>query len=829
MTNASPHRPPTRWRWLAAAAWALALVLALGDAHAQTIDEVSVKAQGDDMVARVEFRGTVRFLQQAPATPARLYRIGFDLIAADESVVNQVTEESKRVAAVGAMPEFTLTYTPAPGRRSKQLTLQLSASSVVKVRQGPSSSAIDIVFLGLASQKSLLPSAERNFAITTQSVPVSEIDKLLPVPVTFQAFEVFSTNTVVNGVPYVEVNIGYFATKEEAETVRRAVLERFPQATVLDLVERRDALLHPTAVLPPLAAAAPAVAASAPPVAAPAVVVAAAPTPVLPDVETQAADLMARARAAFAAGKYEDAIQALNQLLRLPPNKFSQEAQELIGLAWERAGDTRRAQAEYELYLKLYPGGEGAERVGQRLAALGGGAAGGSKTLAGAAAATPEKDRRFSGNIAQYYYGGKARSQSLVNVAAGIDQSTLTKTTESAIVTSVDLSGKYASADADTRVVVRGTNSANLMADSHSASLLNAAFVDYKRKEGGLAVRVGRQSALNGGLLGLFDGVSMTYPVKEGMRVNLMGGVPANPLVSAPSERLLAGMFEADTLWDHWGGNLYVLNQTTEGITNRRAIGGEARYSDERFSMYSLLDYDVLFRKLNAITVQGSFQAPAQTTVTVLADSRKAPSLQMTNALISSGAASLKTLLQTQTLDEVRAQAQDTTAEAKQFLISVSRPLNEKWQIAGDLRYSAIGALPQVGTNFEATPATGGQYGVSLQLTGSNLYSPRDINNFNLSLLSTPTLKGTQISYNNLTALRDNDVTVEPSIRYYTQHGNDGTLSRIAPGLRGSYRLSRRASLLGETVYERSRLESASNHDTTNSVFFYVGYRYELF
>jgi hypothetical protein len=179
----------------------------------------------------------------------------------------------------------------------------------------------------------------------------------------------------------------------------------------------------------------------------------------------------------------------------------------------------------------------------------------------------------------------------------------------------------------------------------------------------------------------------------------------------------------------------------------------------------------------------------------------------------------------------VRADALAVTADAKQALISLSRPLGEKWQVAVDMRYSEIGALPAIeGTVFEATPATGGQYTYSAQLTGNNLYSPRDINNFNASVMNTPTFKGFQFAYNNLTGLRDNDLSVEPSFRYYTQKDNVGVkLTRLTPGIRLSYRISRRLSVLGETVVERSTTAGPVNHDRSQSVFFYMGYRYELF
>jgi tetratricopeptide (TPR) repeat protein len=838
-----------------------ALTLTLLPARAQTIDEVTIRPRGNDTIVRIEFNGTVRFLQQSPNTAAELFRITFQLVATDESVANQSTEEVRTVRAVGALPEFSVSYVPVPGRQVKQLTLQFQTKVGVQVRQGPSPRSIDILFRGVSvgAAAVIAPASEKRYAIVLQTVPLAESDKLLPIPVQFQNYEVFSLNSVVDGVPTIDVNVGYFATEAEAEAARKIALQRFPQARVIDLSKRREEVLksasqiaqapvaQPAPTPEPVRAAAPP-APPAPPLPVPAVPVpvpvpapapapepAAAPAPStepMSEIDRQAAELMARARDALAAKKYEEAIDKLNQLLLLPPNKFSQDAQELIGVAWERAGDAARARTEYQLYLRLFPEGEGADRVRQRLAALGSDQGTTPLVEAGAAGAQKaEPPKKYSGSIAQYYYGGKARSQSLVNLAAGIDQSTLSKTTESAIVTSVDLGGRFTSPEAETRVVVRGTGSANLQSTSHSASLLNAAYVDYKRTGSGLAIRAGRQSAISGGLLGLFDGVSLTYPVSQKVKFDLMGGVPANVLVSAPSQRLLAAMMEADGIFEHWGGNIYFIDQTSEGFSNRRAVGTELRYADERGSLYSLLDYDMNFRKINAVSLQGSYQAPAQTTITILADIRKAPSLELTNALISSGQPSLTALLQmpNTTLADVRNQALQTSATAKQGLISVSRPFAERWQLAVDLRYSEVGALPAVG-NFEAALATGAQYAASAQLTGSNLYSLRDINSFNLSVLTSPLLRGTQFGYSNLTGLRENALTVEPSIRFYRQTETNGNKTeRITPGLRVTYRVSRRANLLGETVLEHSTLDSATGHGTTNSIFFYFGYRYELF
>jgi hypothetical protein len=887
-------------------------------AAATTINDVIVSVRANETIARIVFNGTVRFLEQAPIGAASFYAIRFEWIAAEDRGSRPAGQEARAIHADGAVPEFEIVLdneTAGSGTTVRQFTIKLLHPQSVIARQGPNSRTIDIVMRGTPlhppiaesvpdagtaqSGRPLSPSSERPFAVALQTLPVAQKDRVKPIPIDFQDFDVFSTETTVDGAAHVEIDIGYFATQAEAEAFRRRAQARFPDARVVDLGQRRkDMLLASSAVergrqpaaaaaspqpTPPIPVPAPAVAAAPPapvpttgvpavppiptvpsaaaeplrpvsPPASPASGVAAARSsdeiatvPTRPDVspdqapqastaeaaaaaastESRAAALMAKANQALGDKQFEEAINLLNQVLLLPPNRQSMTAQEAIGTAWDRAGSTKKARAEFELYLKLFPQGDGAQRVAARLAELKGGEVAQGET------SKPKEGlaKYFSGNVAQYYYGGKARSTSLVNLPSGIDQSTISKTTESAITTSADLSGRYQTEDSETKVVVRGSNAYNLVATSHNTSSLGSAYVDYKRLGSGLAVRVGRQSPISGGLLGLFDGISLAYPLPSGVKLDLMGGVPANQLVSAQSEKLVAGAIEADGIFEHWGGNAYFVNQNINGITNRRAIGAELRYSAESWSAYSLFDYDAVLRKVNAVSVQGSFQLPGRTTLTLLLDSRKAPSLQLSNALIAKSAASLQALIDAEGMAAVRADALAVTADAKQALISLSRPLGEKWQVAVDMRYSEIGALPAIeGTVFEATPATGGQYTYSAQLTGNNLYSPRDINNFNASVMNTPTFKGFQFAYNNLTGLRDNDLSVEPSFRYYTQKDNVGVkLTRLTPGIRLSYRISRRLSVLGETVVERSTTAGPVNHDRSQSVFFYMGYRYELF
>jgi len=707
----------------------MGLMLAV-NVQAQTIDDISFEDRGGVGVWRVRFNAAVSLLQTPASGEVTRFTVRFEMLSADDSVLRQTTDETRRLPPQAGLPGTSLLYTAAPGVRVKQLNLEFDSPARLLVRQGTNSRTIEL----------LLRPATAAVPTTAPSPPPS--------------------------------------------------LSTAPDRPEL----APDGLLADAAT------------------------------------EAKATELMAAAQAT----RGEAAALLYDELLKLPPNSKTLPAQALIGEAWEQAGRRERAILEYKLYLRLYPQTPAAARVEQRLAALGEIAsptspvAGGAPTVQSPA---PTPARNFTGSLAQYYYGGKARSKSLVNIANGIDQATLSRTTESAIVTSADMTGRWADNDQELRAVVRGSATSNLLSTSHSSNALSALYLDYRRAGGeGLELRVGRQSPISGGLLGLFDGVSATYPVGQGLKVDLMGGVPANILITAPQERLVAAVVEADNLADRWGGNLYLLQQTTQSIANRRSLGGEVRYAGDSFSMNSLLDYDVLFRALNAVSVHTTMQAPGQTSLTFLVDSRRAPSLQLTNALISAGAASLRDLLVARSLEQVRADALATSATAKQFLMSVSRPMAERWQASLDLRYSAVGALPAVG-DFAATPATGGQYTLNAQVTGTNLYSERDVNTFNLAAISTPFFHGWQVAYNNLSRLPvEADATIEPSLRLYVQTDKQSIkLLRVGPGLRTTYRASRRVSLLGEFLIEKSKTSGPGNHDDTLSTFFYLGYRYELF
>jgi hypothetical protein len=75
----------------------------------------------------------------------------------------------------------------------------------------------------------------------------------------------------------------------------------------------------------------------------------------------------------------------------------------------------------------------------------------------------------------------------------------------------------------------------------------------------------------------------------------------------------------------------------------------------------------------------------------------------------------------------------------------------------------------------------------------------------------------------------ENRITVEPSLRYYTESDANGNhLTRLTPALRATYRVLNHLSLESQVLYERSKTDGPTQNDTTSNVFYYIGYRYDF-
>jgi tetratricopeptide (TPR) repeat protein len=542
------------------------------------------------------------------------------------------------------------------------------------------------------------------------------------------------------------------------------------------------------------------------------------------EINQESHTLMVQGRAALAAKTNEAAVDAFNKLLLLPPNDYTQDAQEWVGVARERANQKERARVEYELYLRLYPEGESAARVAQRLAGLSG------TGVDQGIVETAEKKRQARwmtfGSVSSRYYFGKSTVESTQAFNNVPETLTTSFTDQSMLITSLDASERYVSDDYDGRLVFRDVNTQNFMANQSSQNRVYAAYGEIKNRKQDYMVRLGRQSATGGGVMGRFDGLAATYGSDEGTKYNATTGT----LVDY-SDTSQPGFVGASVDWGSF--SFYGINQTVEGITDRRAAGAEYRYFEGDKTAFALVDYDIYFRALNAVQLMGTAGAFGGT-VNFMVDSRRAPSLSIRNALSGASTSSIDVLRQNMTASSLRELALARTATSNMGQVGLTVPYGGKWQVGGDLRLSNTTGLDASGTDplvegvLPATPGRGTETGVTLHLIGSGLYKEGDIWSGSVTFSSGNAVKGNGLYMYNHT-LFASGWTMDTSLQLYNQTDQfGGVTDRISPVVRGAYRLMDQLYVDMDAGVELNDYSGAQQSTKTTRYFGSAGLRWDF-
>ncbi len=569
------------------------------------------------------------------------------------------------------------------------------------------------------------------------------------------------------------------------------------------------------------------------------------PKTTVPEPSTNASpkELMASGKASMAAGEYEGATQSFNRLLNLPPNEYSQEAQELVGNARDKNGDFAKAKIEYELYLRLYPQTEGALRVNARLAAINNGTA----KVADNKFSTKKQINQVNqntifGSLSQYYYGGKT----LTNTTnAGVTAQTRS-TDQSALVTSFDITDRWRHNQYDDKFVFRDAQTHNFKQGVIDANRLNAAYWDHEDKALGFMTRLGRQPGNSQGVLGRFDGVFGRYSINDKFRITGVAGVPDNgPHSSIITNRHFYGSaLEFGLPSSTVSGNVYAIQQVADNFTERRAIGSELRYFNESTSWFGLVDYDTVFHDVNIALLQGNW-TKNEITFNALLDHRKSPILYGETGLqaVTADPLSVDGLRKVLTNKQLYSTIKDITAETDTALIGATKQMTPKWQVGGDIRLNRTTStkgidLSPTGLNIPGglllapTPNTGIAYTYSLQAVGTNVVFADDTTVFNTSYVNDPHYDAQTFGFTNVATFRTK-WHVTSSINLYHQKGDSSQLDqstyKLAPTARLSYQVLENALLEAELGFEKSYQDDNTAQkirSTRQSMF--VGYRWDF-
>jgi tetratricopeptide (TPR) repeat protein len=556
-----------------------------------------------------------------------------------------------------------------------------------------------------------------------------------------------------------------------------------------------------------------------------------APAMATPPADEDAEAKLTLARTEMTAGRYEQAIALLNQILNLPPNKASMDAQELIGTAREGLGEVERARVEYELFLKLYPDSPGTSRVTERLAAIG------EKGSPGAKSGRPAQ-WLYWGSIGQSYYGGQSRIRNETTIVTPgtdgtvIDVQDISSNDQSSVVTNLDANARYRGNGWDNRFVFRNVSVVSFLNGQPSQNRLSALYADFKNEEMRLDARVGRQSSTSGAVLGRFDGATMHYGVGPSWRIGAFAGTPAESTLGG-RKHFYGATLDNDKLLDGLGFGLYAVEQRSEGFVDRRSVGNEIRYFTPKFSLFSLLDYDIHFNRINIASTQGTFSLSGGTNFNFLYDYRRSPPLQLTNALLGRPTSSLQELIDAYSPEQIEREALGLTPVSKVLLLGAQHPVTRHWQLGAEFRLSSVSGTIATDT-LPASAGTGNVYSYTLQAIGTGIFTPSSVLVFNGVRLTSRAYDAWLASVN--TRFRPTERwAIEPTLRYYIQDNksrdpaNTGSsFKRLSPSVRMTYQLREKISIESEVSLERSRSNSTLVNENSNLIFYYLGYRVDL-
>lgn len=548
------------------------------------------------------------------------------------------------------------------------------------------------------------------------------------------------------------------------------------------------------------------------------------------------------ARYAIKQNRFKDAIVLLAKILRLPENKYSAEAQELLGEAWQKAGQAQQARSEFEDYLRRYPNGEGSARVMQRLGSLTEAGIGSPPSLRGSIGVEPPKDatgeRRdlstwtMSGSLSSFYirddsYNTLKDISIAPNPTADPDAHRVHQDT---FLTSFDLFGTINSDQLKTKFKIAGSDEHRLQLDQLDGDRygISSAYIETLWKEYGVTTRVGRQTRNTGGVIGRFDGAVVSWQADDRFRLNVVGGAANWSRYDAPFKdgRYLYGVsLDIAHIFDGFDASIFAIQQNDRWLLDRRAVGAEFRYFADNKSLLGMVDYDVYFQRLNALVASGSWTLEDKSVLSGAVDYRRVPYLSTWNALQGQPFLTLFDMLKLYNQEDIRQYAVDRTPSYESAMASYSRPLNDNFQVNVDATVTKLsGTVPSAGV--DGTLPSGTEYYFSSQLVGTNIFTPGDMYS---GALRYANLSDSNVYFLDLNAGYpwNDDIRLSPRFRAGYRNGKHILLKEttLLPSLLIDYKWTKNLTFEGEIGTKWIWSDSAGQRSTTKSLYVTLGLR----
>jgi len=632
---------------------------------------------------------------------------------------------------------------------------------------------------------------------------------------------------------------GFFETREAAEAGRKSLLALFPDAFVVKVSaqERAQGVASRIDTGAPSATPAPPAAAA---------------------TEADIAEtlrLISEAETSISDGNHDRAIALLTNALALPENANTPRALELLGLTRERKGQAAHAQAEYEEYLRRYPSGEASDRVRQRLAAITVPSPGAAGTPAlRAASGGTQSATAWSwgarGSFSQFYFRDQSKTKFIDSSRPSTDPDEIDNSVNlNQLLTTADITVSGGNDQRQLQFRSAGAYTVDFRSGERDIKSLTALYLDYSDNQAKMSARLGRQTRNSAGVLGRFDGLLVGWQAKPMLRFNVVGGFPV--LTSRQTHILKDRNFYGASV--DIGGKrsplqttVYWFDQRAKGgFIDRQSVGIETRFLKPRFNAYTIVDYDVKFKKLNLGLLTLSYNFPDTSNLSLTADYRQSPLLTTNNALIGQiysadfmPVTDLRDLKPFFTDAQIYQLALDRTLVTKSLTLSYSRPLTKKLQANLDFTVTDTGGTPGTpassGTEVVlALPATGTEYYYGAQLVGSGLLWENDIYIFSGRFADAQRARTYTADFNARVPITTK-FRLSPRLRYGYRSDKliDSTFSQFQPTLRFNYYPVRHSEIEVEVganfSSDRTVIGSTTNKTSETGWVLSAGYRLDF-
>ena len=522
-----------------------------------------------------------------------------------------------------------------------------------------------------------------------------------------------------------------------------------------------------------------------------------------------------------------DFIQAkalLSQILLHSSNPYQQQALELSGIVEEKQGNFKSAIRHYQHYLELYPKGRDAVRVRQRLTSLL--SAGKTpKKLKQAKKRKTEQWQQF-GSIDQYFRYDQSNNGG-----------TSLRVNRRALDTLVYYGSRYRSKELKVKTRFSGNLSYDTANSKNSFNSISNLYGKFDSKKWQLKSIVGRQTRNKGGVLGRIDGAFFSKTLQKDQALTLTMGYPvASTKDNVKTDKSLISLgYQWDKVIPNWQFSSYLLNQNNSLITDRRAIGGDFSYSRNNNFVFGMLDYDLLFSRLNLFTLSGNFSVNRKTSYNFSIDQRQTPWLYSSNAYAIVNNNTVNSLSQLKQLfgqDAIYQMAADHSAKTQTLLFGIDQTINTQVQLNGSITLTKQEATTaSYGVN--AIPGSGVDQFYDIHLTLNNLWQHQDVSLAGLRYSNTDNSNTLSLSLSTRFPANQH-WRLNPRLNIDIRDHKNNTLVknewRLFPGFEARYRYSKSVSFdfdSGFSLDQRNLKAGSSEQDK----YFYLsaGYRMEFF